>query len=345
MTKPAEHGFHMPAEWVPHRRCWMAWPCREELWGDRLDAAHAAYADVARAVAAFEPVTMICRPADVTEASLACGPGIEVMSVDIDDSWVRDTGPTFLVDQIGGLAGVDWRFNGWGGRYWPFDNEDALAGVLIGRVQAHRFEAPFVLEGGAIHVDGEGTVLATEACLLNANRNPSMSREAIEQGLRDYLGVRQVIWLAGGLEDDETDGHVDNVACFVRPGVVLAMVAEDPGDGNHAVLNENLERLRAAKDAADRPLEIITVPQPPRRMDAGKRLPLSYVNLYIANGGVVMPAFGAAEDQRAYRVVRDAFPGRLVHQVPADDIVIGGGGIHCITQQQPSVEHHTDDIR
>ena len=202
-----------------------------------------------------------------------------------------------------------------------------------------RYAAPLVLEGGAIHVDGEGTLLTTESCLLNPNRNPDLGRAEVEELLRQYLGVRTILWLNGGVEDDDTDGHVDNVACFVRPGLVLALNSSDPADGNYAMLTENIERLRASTDAAGRSLEVVPIEQPRRReMADGRRLALSYVNFYIANGGIVMPAFEDPQDRHAYDIVQRAFPDRRVMQVPATEIVFGGGGIHCITQQQPAGE-------
>ncbi len=328
----------MPAEWEPHSRCWMAWPCREEIWGEHMDAACTAYADVARAIADFEPVTMACNPSDVAEASLTLGNGtpIDVVSMEIDDSWLRDSGPTFLLDRNGHLAGAHWRFNAWGQKVQPYSRDAVVAKRILKHVGARRFRAPFVLEGGAIHVDGEGTVLTTEQCLLNPNRNPDITKAQVEQNLRDWLGVSTVIWLPEGIEDDETDGHVDEIACFVRPGVVLALSTDDKSDGNFDVLQTNLDILRSAKDAKGRPLQVIEVPQPARQEHNGKRLSLSYVNFYIANGGVVMPAFDVAEDERAFRIIRDAFPNRRVVQVHARDIFLGGGGIHCITQQQPA---------
>ncbi|MGK9231300.1 agmatine deiminase [Inquilinus limosus] len=338
MTVPASLGYVMPAEWESHSRCWMAWPCREEVWGENLDAARTAYADVARAIADFEPVTMVCNPADVAEASLTLGNGtaIDVVSMEIDDSWLRDSGPTFLLDRNGHLAGAHWRFNAWGQKYQPYSRDAVVAKRILKHVGARRFRAPFVLEGGAIHVDGEGTVLTTEQCLLNPNRNPDVTKAQVEQNLRDWLGVSTVIWLPEGLEDDETDGHIDEIACFVRPGVVLALSTDDKSDGNFDVLQTNLDILRSAKDAKGRPLQVIEVPQPARQEHKGKRLSLSYINFYIANGGVVMPAFDVAEDERAFRIIRDAFPNRRVVQVHARDIFLGGGGIHCITQQQPA---------
>lgn len=295
-----------------------------------------AYAHVAQEIAAFEPVVMVCPPEDVAEASLACGTGIEVLPLTIDDSWVRDTGPSFLIGDGGRLGGVDWQYNAYGELYQPFDKDAALAARLCEHIKVPRFPAPLVLEGGAVHVDGEGTVLATESSVLNPNRNPGLGRKAVEDVLRDYLGVAKVIWLAGGLEDDDTDGHVDNVACFAAPGLVLALAAEDPSDGNFAVLEDNLARLRRASDARGRDLRVMTVPQPARQMRNERRLPLSHLNFYIANGAIIAPSFAVPEDDRAVRILREAFPKRSVIEVPALDIVSGGGGIHCITQQEPA---------
>ncbi len=339
MATPADRGLFMPAEWHGHDRCWMAWPCREELWGEHLEAAREAYAEVARTIAEFEPVTMIANPDSIAEASLHCGPGIACLPMPHDDSWIRDNGPTFVIDGRGGIEGVDWRFNGWGGRYEPHDRDAAVAGAVLEHLDLPRNAAPLVLEGGAIHADGEGTLLATESCLLNRNRNPDLGRAEIEALLVAYLGLRQVIWLGEGLEDDETDGHIDNLACFVRPGAVLALTSDDPEDGNHEVLQDNLARLRAAKDAKGRDLEVIEMVQPARREgEDGRRLSTSYVNFYIANGGVIMPSFEDGKDAAARDTVAACFPEHQVRQVPALDIVRGGGGIHCITQQQPMAQ-------
>ena len=336
MSMPADRGLFMPAEWHPHDRCWMAWPCRVETFGTRLEAAREAYSEVARAIAEFEPVTMIANSQDVTEVSLHCGPGVACLPMAHDDSWIRDNGPSFVIDGKGGIAGVDWRFNGWGIKEQPFDRDAAVAEAVLEHLDIAREAAPLVLEGGSIHVDGEGSVLTTEECLLNPNRNPDLGRDEIEALLCAYLGVRQVIWLGQGLEGDDTDGHVDKLACFVRPGVVLALTSDDPEDGNHAALQDNLVRLRAATDAKGRELEVIEMAQPARGEDEnGRRLGKSYVNFYIANGGVVMPSFEDGKDAAARDTVATCFPGREVRQVPVLDIVHGGGGIHCITQQQP----------
>lgn len=337
MTTPAVNGFFMPGEWAPHTRCWMAWPCRPETWPieDGIDAARDAYAEVARAIARFEPVTMVCDPDDVAEASLACGAGVQIMPFPISDSWIRDTGPSFVVDGRGSLAGVHWRFNAWGGNYEDCEPDQAVGRLILEHLDVPRHAAPLVMEGGAFHVDGEGTLLTTEQCLLNPNRNPGRSREEIEDVLKAHLGVRTVIWLGEGYQDDETDGHVDEIATFVRPGAVMALVTDDPGDANFKAFQDNLDRLKRARDARGREIDVIPVRQPARRDQNGIRLTLSYTNLYIANGGVVMPSYEDSADDEAFRTVRKAFPDREVVQVPALDIVRGGGGIHCITQQQP----------
>jgi agmatine deiminase len=337
---PVDEGFFMPAEWAPHERCWMAWPCRESLWADGLDAARGAYAAVARAIAGFEPVTMLANPNELAEAEARCGAAVTCQAMPLDDSWMRDSGPSFVIDGRGGLAGVDWRFNAWGGKFHPHDQDALVAGRLLERLAVRRYAAPLVLEGGSIHVDGEGTLLTSEECLLHPNRNPDLDRAAIEDLLRRYLGVEGFIWLGQGLDKDETDGHIDNIACFVRPGVVMAVTCDDPADPNHAILADNLARLRKARDARGRALEIIELPLPrePRYLDGpgdGQRLALSYVNFYIANGGIVMESFGDASDAQAREIVSKAFPDRQVVQLPALDILAGGGGIHCITQQQP----------
>lgn len=336
MAVPADDGFFMPAEWAPHQRTWMSWPCREETWGGEIEAAREAYAEVAKTISAFEPVTMVVNPEELATASLALGSGVACVPIPHSDSWLRDSGPTFVVDRKGALAGIDWRFNAWGEKYQDYAADAAVAAALLDHLKVPRYDAPFVLEGGSIHVDGEGTALTSEECLLNANRNPELSREEIEENLRRYLGVKTVIWLGRGLQDDETDGHVDNLACFVKPGVVMALSSEGTEDPNTAILKENLERLKTATDAQGRTLQVIEVAQPKKQLAAnGARLALSYINFYVCNGGVIVPSFDDSNDQKAFDLIAAAFPDRKTLAVPALDILAGGGGIHCITQQQP----------
>lgn len=344
MSNPAEDGFYMPAEWHPHSRCWMAWPCRADLWGDGLDDARHAYAEVARTIVEFEPVTMLANPEDLAEVSLRCGSGVACLPMALDDSWMRDTGPSFVIDGKGGVAGVDWRFNAWGGKYEPYKRDAEIAKAVLAHIEVSRYAAPLVLEGGAFHVDGEGTLLTTEQCLLNPNRNPDLDRAAIEEHLRVYLGIRQVIWLGQGLENDETDGHVDNIACFARPGVVLVLSCEDPEDANYEIFEDNLKRLEAARDAKGRELEIIRIEQPRRIEDEdGGRIAASYVNFYIANGAILLPSFEDGKDKDAFETLQKVFADRKICQLPALDIVRGGGGFHCITQQQPLGELPRED--
>jgi agmatine deiminase len=316
----------------------MAWPTYVSSDYGRLEARRVVWANVARAISAFEPVIMLANEADLAAARTLCGPAIEVRPVPIDDGWLRDNGPTFVIDGRGSVLGVDWDFNGWGGRF-PCSNDRLAAAVILEQEQIERVQAPFVLEGGSIHVDGEGTVMATEECLLNPNRNPHLDRAQIEAHLRSFLGVETVIWLKGGLKDDVTDGHVDQLAAFAAPGVVLALTSDDPSDGNYAALRENLEILRAARDARGRPLEIIEISQPPALYNerTGTRVSLSHINFYAANGAIVLPSFGFPDhDRHVLGIFREVFPDRRVVQVASLEIAYAGGNIHCITQQEPA---------
>lgn len=337
---PADDGLFMPAEWEPHERCWMQWPSRTEVWGDRLPQTYAAYAQVARAIAAFEPVSMVCRPEDEAQVRLACGRGIETVPLPIDDSWCRDSGPIFLIDGKGHAAGSQWRFNAWGNAYHGYENDAAVAGLILDRLGMRKYSNNMVLEGGAISADGYGTLLTTEECLLNDNRNPGMTRQQIEETLALTLGVARIIWLDRGLEDDETSGHVDMIASFAGEGRVLLHMPEDRRDPNYARMQDNKRRLEMAKDARGRALEVIEIPQPQRqfRREDGRRLCTSYVNSYIANGAVIMPTYDDPNDDVAAGIMAEAFPGRKIETVPALEIAIGGGSIHCITQQQPKGE-------
>jgi agmatine deiminase len=356
-STPAADGFRMPAEWEPHAGCWMAWPERPDNWREDAVPAQTAYAEVASAIAASEPVTMAVS-ADQFELSRAVLPdSVRVVELATDDAWLRDTGPTFVTDAAGARRGVDWRFNAWGGTdgglYASWERDELVAEKVLELEGDPRYQAPLILEGGAIHVDGEGTVLTTEQCLLNPNRNPELDRAAIEAALHSYLGTEQVIWLGDGVYMDETDGHVDNLACFARPGVVLLTWVEDPGDPQHAISCDALERLEAATDARGRPFEVIKVPAPgplattaaeaagvehvpgtqPRR--AGDRLAASYVNFYVGNSRIVHPLLDPGRDEDAATILRAAFPDHEVVGVPAREILLGGGNIHCITQQVP----------
>ncbi|MCW2988393.1 MAG: Agmatine deiminase, partial [Solirubrobacterales bacterium] len=261
-STPAADGFRMPGEFELHSGCWMAWPERPDNWRLHAGPAQQAFAAVAEAIAVSEPVTVAASPGQLERCRAALSPAIRVVEISTDDAWVRDTGPTFVVDGSGRRRGVDWHFNAWGGIYSPWDRDECVAAEVLKAEGAERYRAPLVLEGGSIHVDGEGTVLTTEECLLNPNRNPQLNREQVERALRDYLGAEKVVWLGRGVYEDETDGHVDNLACFARPGVVLLTWSEDGSDPQHAISRDALERLEASTDARGRPFDVIKLPSP-----------------------------------------------------------------------------------
>jgi agmatine deiminase len=354
-STPAADGFRMPGEFEPHAGCWMAWPERPDNWRLGAGPAQEAFAAVAAAIAASEPVTMAVSPAQLERARSLLPRTVRIVELASDDAWMRDIGPTFVVDGSGGRRGIDWHFNAWGGIYSPWDRDERVAAEVLEVEGAERYRAPLVLEGGSIHVDGEGTVLTTEECLLNPNRNPELSRERIERVLLGYLVAEKVVWLGAGVFEDETDGHVDNLACFARPGVILLTWSEDESDPQQAISNDARERLEAATDASSRHFEVIELPSPgpllttaeeaagvepragtlPRR--AGDRLAASYANFYLANSRVVMPLLDERHDEEAAAILQDCFPEREVVGVPSREILLGGGNIHCITQQVPAV--------
>jgi agmatine deiminase len=327
----------MPAEWSPHERTLIAWPARRGLWGDRYADACAVHAAVARAVAAHEPVTMVAAPADADAAQRACGAEVEIVPIPIDDSWIRDSGPIGVVGPGGERAAVDFAFNGWGDKFRPWAEDAALAARVADHLGLPCARAPFVLEGGAIAVDGEGTLVATEQCLLHPNRNPDLTRAQIEDGLRTYLGVERIIWIPFGLaDDDDTDGHVDNVAAFVAPGVVMVQGCDDRARPDHDRLAVDRRCLAGAVDAGGRPLEVVDVPVLPFAPTGRGERAVPYLNAYVANGVVVVPVSGHPADERMLAVVGSCYPGREVVAVPGVTLAHGGGGVHCITQQVPS---------
>jgi agmatine deiminase len=338
MTTPKQSGFKMPPEWYPHEGCWMAWPCHPETWAAiGLKRAAQAYARVALTIAEYEPVKMLVKPGNESMVTSLCGENIQLYTLPLNDSWTRDTGPTFLINENHELAGVDWIHNAWGGNYEDCSLDNQIAAAIIEKTKAWHFKAPLVMEGGSFHVDGEGTILSTRECLLNANRNPQLAKVEIENHLCNYLNAEKIIWLNKGLVGDETDGHIDEIACFIGPAKVLTMITSDKNDPNYLPLQENLEILKNTTDAKGRTLEVIPIEQPPATYINGHRLILSYINFYLANEGLIMPAFGHAKhDAAAYDLLSQIFPKRHISQIDVLDVCAGGGGIHCITQQQPS---------
>lgn len=352
-STPRKDGFRMPGEFEPHAGCWMLWPERPDNWRLGAKPAQRAFAAVAAAIAQFEPVTMGVSRDQFLNARRMLPSRVRVVEMSYNDAWMRDCGPTFVVNDEGEVRGVDWDFNAWGGLYFPWDQDALVARKVLEIERIDRYKADMVLEGGSIHVDGEGTLLVTEECLLNPNRNPQLTKEEIEENLREYLNVETIIWLGRGVYLDESSGHVDNLCCFIRPGIVALTWTNDKSDPQCEISLDAYERLRAATDAKGRKFEIHKIHQPgpiyitkeesegvdvvegtlPRK--EGDRLAGSYINHHIANGGVVVPTFGDPHDQAALEALQKLFPDRKVVGVPAREILLGGGSIDCITQQQP----------
>ena len=337
---PRAEGFAMPAEWAPHERCLISWPPRSRTyWGEYYLLAEATYAAVARAVARFEPVLVIASPGEGGNARSYCGSdNIEVVELPIDDSWIRDNGPYFLLAPGGQRAVADFVFNSWGEKYLPYEKDARVTELLSQRFDWRRFAAPMVLEGGAFTVDGEGTLITTESCLLHPTRNPSLSKERQEQVLRDYLGVEKVIWLkAGRTEATDTDGHVDGVCHFVAPGRVILHMVHEKDHVDFENFQENRQRLAETVDSRGRSIEILEMDRRTAVDIGGRHLTVTYVNSYQANGGLVVPTAGVAFDECALERLAEIFPDREVVGVPTQVLAYGGGGVHCITQQVPAV--------
>jgi agmatine deiminase len=337
---PRAAGYRMPAEFDRHERCLIAWPTRTRAyWGEYYMLAQHTYAAVARAIARFEPVTVLARPGEGPEATSYCGSdGIEVVEMPLDDSWIRDSGPNWVRRADGARALADFGFNSWGERYLPYDDDARIGERLAGHFGVERFATPMVLEGGSITVDGEGTLITTESCLLHPTRNPGMTKDEIERELKDMLGVEKVIWLVSGLgleEDPDTDGHVDGVAAFVGPARVLLHMVRDPHHPDYENLMENRRRLETT-DALGREIEVVECDRRSAPVRVGGRdIVETFVNFYQANGAVIVPTGGNAADLPALEWLAEVFAGREVVGVPAPVVGYGGGGVHCITQQVP----------
>ncbi|MEI6448812.1 MAG: agmatine deiminase family protein [Actinomycetes bacterium] len=338
-TTPRSAGYRMPAEWWPHECCLIAWPTvSRSYWGEYFLLAQATYAAVARAVARFEPVLVIANPGEGRNARSYCGSdNIEIVELPIDDSWIRDSGPNVLLGADGRRAVADFAFNSWGEKFLPYDKDAKITQLLCEHFGWERFVAPMILEGGAFSVDGEGTLITTESCLLHPSRNPDLSREKQEQILCDFLGVDRVVWLkAGRAEATDTDGHVDGVCHFVAPGRVILQMVHDPALRDFESFRENRRVLDEAVDEKGRSFEVLEMDRRTTFEIGGKCLAGAfYINSYQANGGLVVPVAGTAYDEHALERIREIFPDREVVGVPTPVLAYGGGGIHCITQQVP----------
>ncbi|MFD6346707.1 agmatine/peptidylarginine deiminase [Streptomyces roseolus] len=337
-------SYRMPAEWTPHERTWMAWPSPNPTFtsDEELAEARGAWASVARAVRRFEPVTMVVAPGDAEGARALLGEDVELVEKELDDAWMRDIGPTFVTDGAS-LAAVDWVFNGWGAQDWArWEHDSKIARHVADAADVPVLSSALVNEGGGIHVDGEGTVLLTDTVQLGSGRNPEWTREQVEREIHAKLGTTKAIWLPHGLAGDYglygTQGHIDIVAAFARPGTVLVHSQQDPRHPDYGRSRLYADILRAQTDAQGRPLEVIEVPAPTVLTDEeGDWVDYSYINHYLCNGAVILCAFDDPHDELAAEIFRRLFPDREVVLVDARTIFAAGGGIHCITQQQPSV--------
>ncbi|HWN94193.1 MAG TPA: agmatine deiminase family protein [Methylomirabilota bacterium] len=344
---PASLGYRMPAEWEPHVATWFTWPRPEGIsFPGKYDTVPPVYAELIKHLVAVEEVHINVWHAEMEEwvRGLLKEHGTPLERVSFHhfpayEPWCRDHGPIFLVREHGGRhdrAIVDWGYNAWGGKYPPFDLDDAVPQHVAKLRRLPLFSPGIVMEGGSIEVNGRGTLLTTEACLLNPNRNPHLSREQIEQYLRDYLGVSNILWLGDGIVGDDTDGHVDDLARFVNPTTVVTVVEQDKADANYEVLQENLRRLRTLRDQDGRPLRVVELPMPRALEHDGQRLPASYANFYIANGIVLVPTYRDPSDKVALEILQREFPDRRIIGVDSTELIWGLGSFHCISQQEPA---------
>lgn len=345
LADPWGAGYRMPAEWELHAATWLAWPHNGDTWPDDLERVRQTWVEMIGALAAGERVDLLVNDAaseDAASAALQRGGvdpgGVAFHRVPTVDVWIRDYGPTFITraDPSGALAFVNWRFNAWGLKYPEYVADDAVPLRINETLGLPAFTPGVVLEGGSIEVNGAGLCLVTEECLLNPNRNSGRTRQDIEAVLRSGLGLQRILWLPAGMAGDDTDGHIDNLARFVDADTVVCVVEQDPQDGNHRALQENYRCLRSAAEPDGRGLRVVPLPQPDPVTAGGSRLPASYANFYIANGVVLVPLYGGPKDRVALDTLAELFPGRRVAGIDARPLILGLGGIHCVTQQQPA---------
>ena len=339
---PRSLGLRMPAEWDEHEAIWLSWPHDPESFGEGLPGAERAYVEIIRAIHKSERVELFVLDEEMRRRVLDFldRAGVDPARVCFHvhryaDVWFRDYGPTFLVG--GRRAMVHWIFNAWGNKYEELKGDTEIPRVIERELGIETFRPAVVMEGGSIDVDGEGTLLTTEQCLLNPNRNPSLSRADIERVLGEHLSVRRVLWLKEGIAGDDTDGHVDDIARFVAPQTVVCAVEDDKTDENFAPLKDCFQTLESSEDARGRRLNVVRLPMPEPVSAGGRRLPASYANFYIGNGVVLAPVFGCRRDDAALKVLEGVFPGRRIAPIPCRDLVRGLGTVHCVSQQQPRV--------
>ena len=337
MKDPRDLGLFMPGEWEKHTCCWMAWPARVDLWPN-IEATKKAYADVANTIAEFEPVNLLVLPSMLDDARAYLSKNVEIIEMSIDDSWTRDSGPNFLINDSGLLAGSTWEFNAWGDKFRPYDQDALMGSRILDWVSVDEYISTMIAEGGGITVDGEGTVITTESCFPNKNRNPHLTKKEIESELCRTLGASKVIWIPGDPNETGTDGHIDGIAAFIEPGRILVEISPDSSDPHYRVGQNNVKALKNIKDAKGRTLEIDFIYEGDYSVLEFDEC-RSYINSYLANGAVIVPGYNHERDHLAVETYQKIYPDREVVQIQISDIAIGGGGIHCITQQQSNITH------
>ena len=334
---PRDLGLFMPGEWEKHTCCWMAWPARVDLWPN-IEATKKAYADVANTIAEFEPVNLLVLPSMLDDARAYLSKNVEIIEMSVDDSWTRDSGPNFLINDSGLLAGSTWEFNAWGDKFRPYDQDALMGSRILDLVGVDEYTSTMIAEGGGITVDGEGTVITTESCFPNKNRNPHLTKKEIESELCRTLGASKVIWIPGDPNETGTDGHIDGIAAFIEPGRILVEISPDSSDPHYRVGQNNVKALKNIKDAKGRTLEIDFIYEGDYSVLEFDEC-RSYINSYLANGAVIVPGYNHERDHLAVETYQKIYPDREVVQIQISDIAIGGGGIHCITQQQSNITH------
>ena len=344
---PRRLGYRMPPEWAPHRATWLSWPHKEASWPGKFEPVPLIFAEMVRELAGGEEVRINVADAGAEAGVRALLRGRGVADANVffhhnptNDAWCRDHGPIFVQRTVDGRreeAIVDWGFNAWGGKYPPFDRDDVVPSRIGAELGIRVFHPGIVMEGGSLDVNGRGTLLTTESCLLNPNRNPHLSRAEIEAYLRDYLGVEEILWLGDGILGDDTDGHVDDITRFTADDTIVTVVEDDPSDPNHEPLRDNVGRLQAMRQPDGSPYRIVTLPMPRPIEHDGQRLPASYANFYIANDVVLLPTYDPARDETARTTLQELFPTRRVVGIDCTDLVWGLGAFHCVTQQWPAL--------
>ncbi len=336
-SHPYQSGFLMPPEWAPHKGTWASWPFDQDIWHGFLHEVRAEHAALLRTISHFEEVHLLCCDEECENSArtlLSDCPKIYYYKVPLDDVWFRDNGPLFI-KQKNNLAATKWLFNAWGKKF-EFSKDNNASYEILKPLNIPIFEPDIVMEGGSIDINSNGFALTTRQCLRNENRNPQLQESDLEKYLQDYLGVRKVLWLEGGLEGDHTDGHIDTIVRFVDDHTILSSVCEDISDPNYETMANNLEVLRSFRDENDQPFRIELLPLPiERKYFQGERIPSSYANFYIGNGFVVVPQYGDPNDEKALAVISRLFPSRKVIGLSSKFIILGGGSFHCLTQQQP----------